>query len=156
MTEQPPKRISFIRLLLVLIYDAFTLVGLLFLMGAIMLAARMGETVESGDIGFKLYLLFSIYLYLAWCWSRGGQTLGLKSWKAKVVTMDGYSLSWQTSLKRFLAAALSWLPLGLGYIWVIFDKEGRSWHDRLSGTQIIMIPKEKKEQSDSVHTADKQ
>lgn len=155
MTEQAAPRISFLRLLLVLIYDAFALIGLLFLMGIIMLVARMGEAVEPGNIGFNLYLLFSVYLYLAWCWGRGGQTLGLKCWRVKVVTQTGHSLDWRTAMKRFLASILSWLPLGLGYLWIIFDKEGLSWHDRLSGTQIIMVPKEKKKTDDSVHSTDK-
>jgi len=139
-----PKRIKLPRLLLVLLYDSFAIVGLLFLVGIIMLVARSGEATAAGDWWFRGYLLFSVYLYYAWCWNRGGQTLGLKSWKAKVVTMQGNSLDWKTALWRFLGSLLSWLPLGLGYLWILFDKEGLSWHDRLSGSQIILVPKEKK------------
>ncbi len=141
---ETPQRIKLPRLLLVLLYDSFAIVGLLFLMGIIMLLARSGEATAAGDWWFRGYLLFSIYLYYAWCWNRGGQTLGLKSWKAKVVTMQGHSLDWKTALWRFLGSLLSWLPLGLGYLWILFDKEGLSWHDRLSGSQIILLPKEEK------------
>jgi uncharacterized RDD family membrane protein YckC len=36
---------------------------------------------------------------------------------------------------------LSWLPLGLGYFWILFDREGRAWHDRLSRTRVVLLPK---------------
>lgn len=154
----PTPRIKFIRLLLVLLYDGLALVGLLFFASIVMLLARMGEPVEPGTWWFNFYLLFSLYLYFAWCWhNRGGQTLGLKSWKAKVVTMEGEKLGWQTSMLRFLAAILSWLPLGLGYFWMLFDKQGLTWHDRLSGSQIVMLPPAKKtaKKESSAQTQDK-
>ncbi len=147
-TTDTPKRIKLPRLLLVLLYDSLAIVGLLFLVGIIMLLARSGEATTAGDWWFRGYLVFSVFLYYAWCWNRGGQTLGLKSWRAKVVTMEGYSLNWQTALRRFLGSLLSWLPLGLGYWWILFDKEGLSWHDRLSGSQIILVPKEKKQKKE--------
>ncbi len=152
-TAVTPQRIKLPRLLLVLLYDSFAIVGLLFLMGIIMLLARSGEAVTSGEWLFRGYLLFSVYLYYAWCWNRGGQTLGLKSWRAKVVTMSGHSLDWKTALYRFVGSLLSWLPLGLGYLWILFDKEGLSWHDRLSGTQIILVPKEEKKKEKSAQAA---
>ncbi len=150
-TQIANKRVTFLRLLLILAYDILTLVGLLFLVSAIMLVARMGETVEPGNLWFNFYLIFSVYLYFAWCWhSRGGQTIGLKSWKAKVVTMNGESLNWQVSMLRFLGAIVSWLAFGLGYFWMLIDKKGLTWHDRLSGSQIVMLPKEEKKKGNSI------
>jgi uncharacterized RDD family membrane protein YckC len=35
---------------------------------------------------------------------------------------------------------LSWLPLGLGFFWVLFDRDRRAWHDRLSGTRLVFRP----------------
>jgi len=153
--QNQAQRIKFFRLLLVLLYDSLALVGLLFLASIVMLLARMGEPVEPGTWWFNFYLIFTIYLYFAWCWhNRGGQTLGLKSWKAKVVTMEGEKLGWQISMLRFVGAILSWLPLGLGYLWMLFDKQGLTWHDRLSGSQIIMLPKEAKKTSPSTQSTD--
>jgi uncharacterized RDD family membrane protein YckC len=36
---------------------------------------------------------------------------------------------------------LSWLPLGLGFLWMLVDSQGRAWHDRLSGTRVVELPK---------------
>ena len=39
------------------------------------------------------------------------------------------------------AAWLSLLALGLGYLWVWIDPQGLSWHDRLSGTRLVVLEK---------------
>ena len=45
------------------------------------------------------------------------------------------------AIVRLGAAILSWLPLGLGFIWVLFDSDRLTWHDRLSGTRLVLLPK---------------
>lgn len=39
---------------------------------------------------------------------------------------------------RYLAYFISAIPLGLGFLWALIDKQNRSWHDLLSGTSVIM------------------
>ncbi len=39
---------------------------------------------------------------------------------------------------RYLAYFISAIPLGLGFIWILFDKHNQSWHDKLSKTLVIM------------------
>lgn len=39
---------------------------------------------------------------------------------------------------RYLAYLVSAIPLGLGFIWIIFDKNRQGWHDKLARTQVIM------------------
>jgi uncharacterized RDD family membrane protein YckC len=29
------------------------------------------------------------------------------------------------------------LPLGLGFLWIAFDKRKQAWHDKLAGTVVI-------------------
>lgn len=65
-------------------------------------------------------------------WVRGGQTLGLRSWRLR---LDGGPITWMHAFKHFAGAILSWPPLGLGFLWPIFDREKLAWHDRLSGTR---------------------
>jgi uncharacterized RDD family membrane protein YckC len=48
---------------------------------------------------------------------------------------------WQQASWRFLAAALSLGCLGLGFLWIMHDRERRAWHDRLSGTRLLLLPK---------------
>ncbi|WP_413760865.1 RDD family protein [Vibrio vulnificus] len=38
---------------------------------------------------------------------------------------------------RYFAYYISFLPLGLGVIWIVFDSKKRSWHDKLANTVVI-------------------
>ena len=42
---------------------------------------------------------------------------------------------------RLLAALLSWGLLGLGFLWVLVDRNRLAWHDHLSGTRLVMTGK---------------
>ncbi|MEW8366718.1 MAG: RDD family protein, partial [Candidatus Thiodiazotropha taylori] len=56
----------------------------------------------------------------------------------KLVTMEGSPVDWKLALKRHFAAILSLLVFGLGFLWVVFDSDNMAWHDRLSGTRLIL------------------
>jgi uncharacterized RDD family membrane protein YckC len=89
---------------------------------------------------FQIFLFELIPLiFFTSFWVLGGQTLGMRAWRIKVVTAEGAPLSWGDALKRHLAALLSWLILGLGYIWILIDPEKLAWHDRISKTRLIML-----------------
>ena len=72
-------------------------------------------------------------------WTHGGQSLGLRAWRLRVVRCDGAPLRLRDALVRYLAAWLSALCLGLGFLWILWDREGYAWHDRLSGTRLVMV-----------------
>jgi uncharacterized RDD family membrane protein YckC len=36
---------------------------------------------------------------------------------------------------------LSWLALGLGWLWILVDPGRRAWHDRLSRTRVVLVGK---------------
>jgi uncharacterized RDD family membrane protein YckC len=74
-------------------------------------------------------------------WIRGGQTLGMRAWRLRVVRSDGRGLSFKHALLRYLAAILSWAVFGLGFLWVLVDKEGLAWHDRISKTRLVVLKK---------------
>ena len=105
-----------------------------------MLPITGGEAVRPGNPFFRTYLLFVAFLYLAVPWVRTGQTLGLKAWRLRVERREGGPLTWWHALLRFLAALPSILPGGIGLLWVLVDREGLAWHDRLSGTRVVRLP----------------
>jgi len=99
-----------------------------------------GKAVPAGEPLFRAYLLLVAYLYFALAWVRTGQTLGLKAWRLRVERRDGARLTWGDTLRRFLAGGLALLPLGLGLLWVLVDRERLAWHDRLSATRVVRLP----------------
>ncbi len=80
-------------------------------------------------------------LFFGWFWTRSGQTLGMQAWRLRVQQPDGSPISWRQALVRMGGAVLSALCLGAGYWWLLFDRERRTWHDRLSGTRVVLLPK---------------
>ncbi len=103
------------------------------------------------QIGVKLfkqiYVLGICFLYFAYSWRRGGQTIGMKAWRLKIMQSDelGTKISWRQCAIRYLVAIGSWIALGgLGFLWILFSKQHRSWHDLASKTHLIVLPKLKK------------
>jgi uncharacterized RDD family membrane protein YckC len=80
------------------------------------------------------------FVFYGWCWTHGGQTLGLRAWKLRVVTADGEPLTWLDAARRFAASAILLIPPGLGLVWSLLDSESRCWHERLSRTRIVRQP----------------
>ncbi|MFN0068573.1 MAG: RDD family protein [Limisphaerales bacterium] len=81
------------------------------------------------------WLLLAAYHVGFWLWrgtTPGGIILGLR-----LIRTDGRLITWQVAVVRALSAMISLLPAGLGFLWVIWDVERQSWHDRIAGTTIV-------------------
>ncbi|MGB5621495.1 MAG: RDD family protein, partial [Gammaproteobacteria bacterium] len=76
-----------------------------------------------------------------------GQTIGMRAWRLQLIRDAGHdqAVSPIQALGRLAAACLSALPAGLGYVWILFDRRGLAWHDRLSGTRIVLLPPKRRE-----------
>lgn len=79
--------------------------------------------------------------FFCWFWLRGGQTLGMQAWRIKLVNFEGEAPTPRQAIVRALSALLSAACLGLGYWWCLVDSRQRYWHDYLSGTELILLPK---------------
>jgi len=130
------------RRLMAMLYDGLLLLALLFLGTLPFVAARGGEPVEAGNLAYRLTMLGIAWAFFAGFWSYSGRTLGMQSWGLCLVNAEGNKPGLVSSTARFFAAILSWLPLGLGYWWQLWDKQGLSWHDRLSGTRLVRVPRD--------------
>lgn len=67
-----------------------------------------------------------------------GQTVGKRVMNIRVIRYDtGGPLGWGTALLRHLCRILSSIPCFLGFLWMLWDKEKMTWHDKLSGTVVV-------------------
>jgi uncharacterized RDD family membrane protein YckC len=120
------------------IYDLLLLIALLFLATALLLAFTAGEAVTAQHtLIYRAYLLVISFFFYGWFWTHGGQTLGLRAWKIKVLTLDQKPISWNQALLRFTTAIISWTVFGLGFLWILIDKNRHGWHDHLSKTALF-------------------
>lgn len=65
-------------------------------------------------------------------------TFGKKIIGIKVTDKDGNPLTIGQSIIRNLTKVISYIALALGFIWVLFDKERRSWHDIIAKTYVVL------------------
>lgn len=137
-----------VRRLLAIIYDSLLLLGVAFAYGVLVWTIRKltgGNPMEPLSGVAAVAELSGLYLALAGyyvlCWIKRGQTLGMKSWRLRVQTNSGAYLSPAKALCRCLLAVVSALPLGLGYLWCLFDKKHGCWHDRWSDSRVVVLPK---------------
>lgn len=133
------KPASLPRRLGAMLYDGLILLALWMLIGAIGVGLNGGEAV--GGPFFKSCLFLVTFLFFAGFWIRNGQTLGMQAWHIRIQTFDGLSISPMQALIRFFAAGAAALPLGLGYWWMLFDRQGLTWHDRYSESCVVLLPK---------------
>lgn len=129
---------SFLCRLAIVVYDFFLLVALLFLATALLLPFNAGEAFTQEQIFYPIYLLIVSFIFYGWFWTHGGQTLGLRAWKAKVLTVEQQPINWTQALVRFVTALAS---CGLGLLWILVDKHRWSWHDYLSKTAVFFDTK---------------
>ena len=153
MPNPPPVDIhqastpSLLRRLAAICYDAVLVFGVLLLLWTLYYLALTGLTGNE-DIGHSALAqaywpvaLVAMIGFHVWFWTHGGQTLGMKSWRVRVVALDGGDPAFGPALQRYLWAWVSAAALGLGFLWALFDREGLTWHDRLSATRLVMTVK---------------
>jgi uncharacterized RDD family membrane protein YckC len=124
-----------------ILYDGLLMLALLFLGTLPFVAVRGGEPVEPGAITHQVALIVIAWLFFVGFWTRSGRTLGMQSWRLQLEALDGTVPGFGTATLRFFAAIISWLPLGLGFWWQLWDAEKLTWHDRLSHTRLRYYPK---------------
>jgi len=130
---------SLLRRLGAIIYDAILLAAVLVLATFPVVLLHDGAT--EGEPWFTAYVIAIGYIYFAGFWTRSGQTLGMRTWRIVIIHEAGGRPGWRDSLIRYAAAIGSWLPLGAGFLWSLIDGERRTFHDLVSRTSLVVLPR---------------
>jgi len=135
--------------LLALTYDLLPVLALWMLVSTVFTvgyyaaghAARQNIAPFSA-LAWLLWLLCWIVagLYAVVSWERGGQTLGMRPWRLRVVGVGGVPTR-RALMLRYVVGTASLLLGGLGFWWAWIDRDRLAWHDRASGTRIERMPK---------------
>ena len=162
---------TLLKRLLAALYDCFLILASMFFATALTLPFTKGEIAAENNIYMSFYLFIVIYVFYGWFWTHGGQTLGMRVWKQKLIQLDGTAVTWQQTFIRLITGLPAWLLLlvGLllwafpgkieltepfatvpnwlfaitGFIWVLLDNRSNNWRDKLSGTQVITVDDKK-------------
>lgn len=85
-------------------------------------------------INWLLPLLLAVFF-----WVRFQGTPGKLLLNCKIVdACTGFRLSVAQAILRYLAYFVSILPLGLGFLWIVWDRRKQGFHDKIAGTVVIV------------------
>ena len=120
-------------------YDLFLLLGVWFAVGSIALFLNGGQVLHPA-VGSMLAFI-SGWLFFAFFWMKGGQTLAMQVWRIKLISLNSDDER-VTLLQTFLRytvncgiVALMGLPLFLIYV----DPKNLAVNDTLSKTKLIKV-----------------
>ena len=93
----------------------------------------LGESTLTSVVSLAFNLGYAVIL-TAW----RGQTVGKMALGIQVVDRDGNIPGiGAVLLREIVGKFLSGIALGLGYLWVAWDREKRGWHDHIAGTYVV-------------------
>ena len=133
---------GFLRRILALIYDSLVVVGIILFLTLLLVILNGGYADPSSLISLvQIFIticsgpIFYSYFWLA----NNGQTIGMQAWKMRLISSDNSKLKIKQVLFRCLVSTLSFVCLGLGYFWILFNKNNISWSDIVTKTKIVRI-----------------
>jgi uncharacterized RDD family membrane protein YckC len=89
---------------------------------------------STGSLGLIILLA---YFTAMWAWKQ--TTVGMIVFRLKVYRVDNSPLTFSVAVIRALGLLLSILPFGLGFFWMIWDKDKLTWYDRIAGTVVKRV-----------------
>lgn len=177
-TSAQPELAGMMVRLYCIIYDGLLLLALWMITSALLVplatpdqAARQHQLTVTPE-AFRQFVLFPAMVAITWLfygyfWTRAGQTLGMQTWRLRVVRADGHPLRWSDAITRCASACLLPVVCGLlgqlayntpkavllsmtlgfvgNYAWMLWNGRRLAWHDQLSRTVVLRLPPEPKE-----------
>jgi len=167
MSESATTSASTFRQVAASTYDGLLLIAVLMLVTALLQIFTHGEALTRRSIGaaeflYRALLAASIVCYFGSCWTRRGQTLGMKAWNIRIESRSGARPRWIESARRLaitgplhllgIAGVLLLMakrinhwqlllflsPLTLSYCWNTVTRRG-TLHDLLSRTRVVRV-----------------
>ena len=123
-------RASFGRRLVAALVDGI-IVGVVY----VILVAILGR-----GLGYAVTVLVGLAYYTYFEGSPSGQTPGKRALDIRVYDFSGGStngIGYGRAFIRYIGRIVSSIPCGLGYLWMLWDKEKQTWHDKIASTVVV-------------------
>jgi len=142
------------------VYEGVLLFGVVMIAGYLYSSLTQQRHALQGQLGLQLFLFVVLGIYFVWFWSRGGQTVAMRTWHIRLVTAAGAPVSQRRALLRYLLAWIWFVPAlaaaglaGLKSTGAIFGllaagvlayallarlhPQRQFWHDVVCGTRLV-------------------
>jgi len=128
---------GFARRIAAMFYDAVLILAI-FIISTFLIVPFSGE-ISAGNIAYPLFLYGEAAVFYIYFWCRLGQTLGMQTWRLRLVSDTGARIDVMTGVLRFAAATVSLLLLGGGFLWALFNRERLMLHDLWSDSHVEYV-----------------
>jgi uncharacterized RDD family membrane protein YckC len=122
------------------LYDLLPLLGIWFVAGLLALLVT-GGALDPYSAAHRIVVQAFVFAltaaYFVVSWVRGGQTIGMRAWRLRVVDDQGSPLPAMRALLRFVIALVSVAALGAGFWWALIDPRRRTWHDMAARSLVL-------------------
>lgn len=135
--QTPYHTAGFLKRLAALLYDVFILFSIMILATLIILPINHFKPIPPKQPLYQGYLVLIAIAYYFLSWYKGGQTIGLRAWNLKLISVDYKPLQFKQLFKRILFAIPSMLFCLVGLLWALVDKQKQTLYDKLSETRVI-------------------
>ena len=121
-----------------MVYDLFFIVAI-WILTTIVVVSLLNEGEPVNGWPFQVMLVLEVFAFYAYFWGVKGQTLGMQVWKIRTESESGDTLTIAQSGLRFVLATISLAPAGLGFFWMIVDRQRLTLYDRFSHTRVVYL-----------------
>ena len=122
-----------------MVYELLLVVAVVFVASFIFIPLVGDTQVAWRKFVFQAYLAGVLFAYFSAFWLRSGQTLAMKTWRIRLVDLDGKLIHLKQAGLRFVLAFLGLGLFGISIVWALFDHDRQFLHDRLAGTRLIRV-----------------
>ena len=96
--------------------------------------------ITSQGVGNLASIVFSLAYFTYFEGGPTGQTIGKRALGIRVIDFKaGGPIGYGRGLLRTIGRYLSALVILLGYLWMLWDKEKQTWHDKIAGTVVVPV-----------------
>ena len=134
--------VGFFRRILALVYDSLVVAGILLSFTLLLVIFNEGYA-EPGSFISIVQLIVCVcvgpFFYSYFWLVNNGQTIGMQAWKIRLVPLNNSKLNAKQTYLRCLVSTLSFVCFGIGYFWILFNKNNLSWSDIVTQTRIVKV-----------------
>jgi uncharacterized RDD family membrane protein YckC len=96
------------------------------------LVAVGADYMSASLIGLPCGLVYFTYFF------GSGQTPGMKVMNIKLIRTDGDpEIGYGKGFLRWIGMLISALVIGLGFLWILIDKNKQGWHDKIADVYVV-------------------
>jgi uncharacterized RDD family membrane protein YckC len=114
-------------------FAAYLIDGILLAIPYVILAL-----IVDAVLAYALYLALNIAYFGYFEGGATGQTLGKRALGIRVIDFrTGGAIGFGRGVIRYIGKIISGIPIALGFLWMLWDREKQTWHDKIATTVVV-------------------